>query len=167
MTATPQAQRAYVALGANIGQPLVALCSAVEELSQLPGIRLVASSSFYRTAPVGVENQPDFVNAVVAIDTTLAPDVLLQTLLEIEARHGRLRETHLAPRTLDLDLLMYGDTRSDDAHLTLPHPRMHQRAFVLVPLLEIAPDVHIPGKGAAAEWLATIHDQPISKMESA
>lgn len=167
MTAMPLARRAYVALGANIGQPLVALRSAVDELSRLRDTRLAACSSFYRTAPVGVANQPDFINAVVALDTTLDADELLQALFDIEARHGRRRDTHLAPRTLDLDLLMYADMRSDAAHMILPHPRMHLRAFVLAPLLEIAPEVVIPGKGAAAEWLARIGDQPIARMETA
>lgn len=132
--------RAYVALGANIGAPVQHLRAAVVDLAALPGTRVVARSSLYRSAPVGLVDQPDFINAVVAIDTPLAALPLLHALLAIEARHGRVRSVPNAPRTLDLDLLMHGDTIMAGAELTLPHPRMHERAFVLQPLAELAPE---------------------------
>ena len=157
--------RAYVALGANIGAPVQHLRAAVVDLAALPGTRVVARSSLYRSAPVGLVDQPDFINAVVAVDTGLAPLALLRALLAIEARHGRVRSIPNAPRTLDLDLLMHGDTIMAGAELTLPHPRMHERAFVLLPLLEIAPDVQLPGLGAARSFLPAVAGQAIERSE--
>jgi 2-amino-4-hydroxy-6-hydroxymethyldihydropteridine diphosphokinase len=157
--------RAFVALGANIGEPVKHLRAAVEDLSRLPDTRVAARSSIYRSAPVGLLNQPDFINAVVAVDTGLPPLELLRALLAIEARHGRVRSVPNAPRTLDLDLLLHGDCRLDSTELTLPHPRMHQRAFVLLPLLEIAPDLLLPGLGAARDYLSAVTDQAITRSE--
>lgn len=161
----PVRVRAFVALGANIGEPVKHLRAAVEDLSTLPDTRVEARSSLYRSAPVGLLNQPDFINAVVAVDTGLSPLELLRALLAIEARHGRVRSVPNAPRTLDLDLLLHGDSRLDSTELTLPHPRMHQRAFVLLPLLEIAPDLHLPGLGAARDYLSAVTDQAITRSE--
>ena len=157
--------RAYVALGANIGAPVQHLRAAVVDLAALPGTRVVARSSLYRSAPVGLIGQPDFINAVVAIDTSLEALPLLHALLAIEARHGRVRSVPNAPRTLDLDLLMHGDATMAGAELTLPHPRMHERAFVLLPLLEIAPDVLLPGLGAARNFLPAVAGQAIERSE--
>ncbi|WP_298599606.1 2-amino-4-hydroxy-6-hydroxymethyldihydropteridine diphosphokinase [Zoogloea sp.] len=157
--------RAYVALGANIGAPVQHLRAAVVDLAALPGTRVVARSSLYRSAPVGLVDQPDFINAVVAIDTRLEALPLLHALLAIEARHGRVRSVPNAPRTLDLDLLMHGDAIMDSAELTLPHPRMHERAFVLLPLLEIAPEVLLPGLGAARSFLPAVTGQAIERSE--
>jgi len=157
--------RAYVALGANIGAPVQHLRAAVVDLAALPGTRVVARSSLYRSAPVGLVDQPDFINAVVAIDTRLEALPLLHALLAIEARHGRVRSVPNAPRTLDLDLLMHGDAIMASAELTLPHPRMHERAFVLLPLLEIAPDVLLPGLGAARGFLPAVAGQAIERSE--
>ena len=157
--------RAYVALGANLGEPVAHLRAAVADLDALPGTRVVARSSLYRSAPVGLVDQPDFINAVVAVDTALEALPLLRTLLAIEARHGRVRSVPNAPRTLDLDLLMHGDTIMAGAELTLPHPRMHERAFVLLPLLEIAPDVQLPGLGAARSFLSAVAGQAIERSE--
>jgi 2-amino-4-hydroxy-6-hydroxymethyldihydropteridine diphosphokinase len=126
---------------------------------------LVAASSLYLSAPVGLRNQPDFINAVAALDTQLSADALLEELFAIEARFGRKREFHHAPRTLDLDLLLYGDEPRCAARLTLPHPRMHERAFVLLPLVEIAPDTVIPGHGPAAALLAGVRDQALTRLE--
>ena len=164
-SAGPARTRAFVALGANIGEPVAHLRAAVEDIRKLPDTTLVARSSLYRSAPVGLVNQPDFINAVVAVDTALTPLALLRELLAIEARHGRVRSIPNAPRTLDLDLLLHGDSRQGSPELTLPHPRMHQRAFVLLPLLEIAPDAQIPDLGAAAEFLPDVAGQAITRFE--
>jgi 2-amino-4-hydroxy-6-hydroxymethyldihydropteridine diphosphokinase len=133
---------AYVGLGANLDQPAEHVRAALEELGRLPQTRLTAASSLYRSTPVGYAAQPDFVNAVAALDTALGARELLRELQAIEGKHGRVRTFPNAPRTLDLDLLLYGDAQLDEPGLTVPHPRMHERAFVLKPLLEIAP--HLP-----------------------
>jgi len=158
--------RAYVALGANIGEPVQHLRAAVQDISALPGTTVVARSSLYRSAPVGLLDQPDFINAVVAVETRLNALTLLRELLAIETRHGRVRSVPNAPRTLDLDLLLHGDQHLNSPELTLPHPRMHQRAFVLQPLLEISPDVRIPGLGAARDFLRGVADQAIAPSEA-
>ncbi len=129
---------AYVAVGANLGDPAAAVSEAIEALGSLPRTRLIRRSALYRTAPVDAEG-PDFINAVAEILTGLSPHDLLAALQALEQAAGRSRPWRNAPRTLDLDLLLHGQTRVDDAQLTLPHPRMHERAFVLVPLAEIAP----------------------------
>jgi 2-amino-4-hydroxy-6-hydroxymethyldihydropteridine diphosphokinase len=147
---------AYIALGANLGDPVATINAALVSLTKLPGSKLTASSSLYRTAPVGLKNQPDFINAVAILETALLAEALLDELFEIEIRFGRRRSIPNAPRTLDLDLLLHGDTVQDYPRLTLPHPRMHLRAFVLVPLLEIAPDIVIPGRGHGRNLLAAV-----------
>ncbi|NMG28504.1 2-amino-4-hydroxy-6-hydroxymethyldihydropteridine diphosphokinase [Aromatoleum evansii] len=156
--------RAFIALGANLGDTAAALDSAFAALDALPGTRLVARSGLYRTAPIGVTGHPDYLNAVAEVETTLPAQKLLNTLLTLEALHGRRRETELAPRTLDLDLLLYGDATISQPGLEIPHPRMHQRAFVLVPLAEIAPDTAIPGHGRAADLLDAVGDQRIERV---
>lgn len=158
------AATAYVALGANLGDPLATLQSALTALADIPATDLVSTSSLYRTAPVGLRNQPDFVNAVALLQTTLRPRQLLEALFDIEALFGRSRSVPNAPRTLDLDLLLHGDATLDERRLTLPHPRMHLRAFVLVPLLEIAPDCAIPGLGPASRFLDGCRDQAIVRI---
>ena len=147
---------AYVALGANIGDPRRQLLAALDDLDRLPGTRVRARSSLYRSAPAGYADQPDFLNAVAELDTALEPEALLAALQEIEARHGRERSFRNAPRTLDLDLLLYGDRAAASERLTLPHPRMHDRSFVLQPLAEIAPDVDVPGRGPARALLEAV-----------
>jgi 2-amino-4-hydroxy-6-hydroxymethyldihydropteridine diphosphokinase len=154
---------AYVGVGANLGGPERQVAQALDELAALPRTRLIGRSSLYRSAPLGYAAQPDFVNAVAALDTTLAPEALLDELLALEARHGRRRSFPDAPRTLDLDLLLYGGASHRSARLTLPHPRMHERAFVLTPLLELAPDIDIPGRGRARELLAACAGQRVDK----
>ena len=146
----------FVGLGSNLEQPVQQLRRALGELSMLPGTELLQTSSFYETAPVGIVDQPMFINAVAMLRSRLSPHDFLRHLLAIEARHARVRNEKNGPRTLDLDVLIFGGLRMDDDQLVTPHPRMHERAFVLVPLLEIAPEVKIPGKGAAREWLAKI-----------
>ena len=155
---------AYVALGSNLGDPEATVRAGLTALAALPQARLVAASSLYRSAPVGNADQPDFVNAVAQLSTTLAPQALLAALLAIELRFGRVRTFRNAPRTLDLDLLLYDAQRIAGPRLTLPHPRMHERAFVLAPLLEIAPACVIPGAGPAADMLARCRDQAIERL---
>ena len=155
---------AYVALGANLDDPVAQVRAAFEALRHLPQSRLTRTSSLYRTAPVGVHGQPDFINAVAHPETDLAAAALRDALLATEAAFGRRRDFHLAPRTLDLDLLLFDDAVIDTPRLTLPHPRMHLRAFVMAPLAEIAPDCRIPGRGSVAAWLPAVRMQRIERM---
>ena len=156
--------RACIGLGANLGAARAAIDTAIDAIARLPHCRLVARSSHYGSAPVGYEAQPDFVNAVVAIDTALEPLELLHALQGIEAAHGRVRSFRNAPRTLDLDLLLHGEQCLQGAELTLPHPRLHERAFVLLPLHEIVPDLHLPGHGRLALLLEAVAGQRIERL---
>jgi 2-amino-4-hydroxy-6-hydroxymethyldihydropteridine diphosphokinase len=156
---------AFIGLGANLGDSAGMLRQAIAELDLIPDCRMLLASSFYRTAPIAQTPQPDYVNAVAKLDTMLAPAELLSQLLALEARHGRVRSVADAPRTLDLDLLLYGDLVLDQPGLKLPHPRMHQRAFVLVPLIEIAPECAIPGHGLAKDCLSRLQGQRIEVMK--
>ena len=155
---------AYIALGANLGDPAATVRAAFGALANLPQTRVVHSSSLYRTAPVGITEQPEFVNAVAQLETGLAPEALLDALLDIEHRFGRVRAERNGPRTLDLDILLYNDLFVDLPRLTLPHPRLHLRAFVLYPLAEVAPDLVIPGRGSIAAWLPAVANQGIVKL---
>jgi 2-amino-4-hydroxy-6-hydroxymethyldihydropteridine diphosphokinase len=155
---------AYIALGANLADPLAQIDAALGALAGLPQSRLLDASSRYRTAPVGIAGQPDFINAVAALETTLSPLALLTALFAIEEQFGRRRDFHHAPRTLDLDLLLYDDQVIDSPQLKLPHPRLHLRAFVIAPLLEIAPHCRIPGRGTAAAWLPAVSGQRIERL---
>jgi 2-amino-4-hydroxy-6-hydroxymethyldihydropteridine diphosphokinase len=155
--------RAFIGLGSNLDDPASQVLVAFDELARLPSSRLLTHSSLYRSAPMGRLDQPDFINAVAQIETGLSPHELLKALLEIEHRHGRVRECANGPRTLDLDLLIYDDLQCSGRCLTLPHPRMHQRAFVLQPLLEIAPDTRVPGHGAVADLLARCTGQRLER----
>lgn len=148
--------RACIGLGGNVGDVQDTLRSAFDAIAALSGTRLLARSRLYRTPAWGVEAQPDFLNAVALVDTTLAPRALLDALLGIERTHGRERAADGArwgPRTLDLDLLLHGETVLDTPALVLPHPQMHLRAFVLVPLAEVAGDALIPGRGRVRDLL--------------
>jgi len=156
---------AYVGLGANIGEPRGQLQKALQDLGALPQTRVTATSDFYRSAPMGFLDQPEFLNAVAQLDTGLSPEPLLDHLQEIEKRHGRQRSVANAPRTLDLDLLMYGNRVLHTPRLTLPHPRMHARAFVLQPLLELDSEISIPGKGKAIALLAACALQKIERVD--
>ncbi|MFH1660804.1 MAG: 2-amino-4-hydroxy-6-hydroxymethyldihydropteridine diphosphokinase [Pseudomonadota bacterium] len=155
---------AYVALGANLGDPAATVLAAFAALANLPESRVSHGSSLYRTAPVGLTDQPEFVNAVAELETTLAPEALLAALFDIEERFGRIRAEKNGPRTLDLDLLLYNDQFIDLPRLTLPHPRLHLRAFVLQPLAEIAPRLAIPGRGTVAAWLPAVANQGIVRL---
>lgn len=151
--------RACVGLGGNIGDVAAALRAALVALDALPGTRLLRASRFYRTPAWGVEAQPDFINAAAVLETSLAPRPLLQALLAIERAHGRERAAdgrRWGPRTLDLDLLLYADAVIDEPGLVLPHPEMHRRAFVLVPLAEVAADADVPGLGRVQALLDAI-----------
>ena len=147
---------AYVGLGSNQRDPRGQIDRAFTELDELPHTRVVRRSSLYRTAPVGFADQPDFLNAVAQIETGMPAERLLGELQEIENRHGRERPFPNAPRTLDLDLLLFGDLELDTPALTIPHPRMHERAFVLEPLAEIAPLAVVPGHGPVKDLLQRI-----------
>ncbi len=153
---------AHVGLGGNLGDPLAALQRAVARLHAAEGVDVCAVSPVYRSAPVQAQG-PDFYNAVLRLRTCLTPHALLDVLQAIEQEAGRERPFRNAPRTLDLDLLLYGATVLHDERLTLPHPRMHQRAFVLRPLADIDPACHIPGQPALAELLPAVSDQPIER----
>ena len=155
---------AYVALGANLGDPAATIRAAFGALANLPESRVVHCSSLYRTAPVGNTEQPEFINAVAALETTLAPESLLDALFDIEARFGRIRTKKNGPRTLDLDLLLYNNQQLNLPRLTLPHPRLHLRAFVLYPLAELAPNLQLPGRGSIAAWLPAVANQGISRL---
>ncbi len=150
----------YVGLGSNLADPRSQVSRAIEELARLPGCTLCVRSSLYATVPLGPVDQPDFINAVVSIASSLAPLALLGALQAIEQAHGRQRDgTRWGPRTLDLDLLLYGEDTLDLADLVLPHPEIANRAFVLVPLAEIAPaGLIVPGQGRVADLLAARDD---------
>ncbi|MFO1273808.1 MAG: 2-amino-4-hydroxy-6-hydroxymethyldihydropteridine diphosphokinase [Rubrivivax sp.] len=154
--------RAFVGLGANLGDAAAALADALDRLGRLPQTHLRAVSSVYRTAPID-SHGPDYLNAVAELETALAPRELLQALQAIEQAHGRERPYRNAPRTLDLDLLLWGEAVIDEPGLVVPHPRLHERAFVLVPLLELEPALAHPVLGPLAPLLARVADQPIRK----
>jgi 2-amino-4-hydroxy-6-hydroxymethyldihydropteridine diphosphokinase len=156
--------RAVLALGANLGDAPATVEAAIGALDRLPSTRLITRSSLYRTAPVGYADQPDFINAVAVVETALAPRALLDALLELERTQGRTRTFANAPRTLDLDILLYGGHTVHEPGLTIPHPRMHERAFVLAPLAEIAPDIEVPGHGRAAELLQRVGGTGVARM---
>jgi len=143
-----------VAIGSNIEDPEAQVARAFQELAVLPRTALLAKSRLHRTAPVGFADQPDFVNACALLDTSLEPRELLDELLQLEKRHGRVRSIPNGPRSLDLDIVLYGDRVICEPGLKVPHPRAHERAFVLVPLLEAWPEAAIPGHGPVANLVA-------------
>ncbi len=161
MSATER--RAYIGLGANLGDARAQVRAALDALAAAPGLRLVGRSALYRSAPVDADG-PDYVNAVAAVDTRLAPAALLAALQAIEQAFGRRRPYPNAPRTLDLDLLLYEGVVQDDPALSLPHPRLHQRAFVLRPLAELAPALLVPGLGPVAALLSAVADQAVEPL---
>jgi 2-amino-4-hydroxy-6-hydroxymethyldihydropteridine diphosphokinase len=156
--------RAVVALGSNLEDPRAQVRRAFGELGGLAGTRVLARSSLWETAPVGYADQPAFVNACALVETTLAPRQLLEGLLAIERAHGRVRGVPNGPRTLDLDIVLYGETALHEEGLTLPHPRAHERAFVLAPLLEVWPDAIIPGRGRASQYRERVAGQAIERL---
>jgi 2-amino-4-hydroxy-6-hydroxymethyldihydropteridine diphosphokinase len=161
---------AFIGLGSNLAHPRRQLARAAAALAHLPRSRLVALSRNYVTAPLGAAGpQPDYVNAVAVVRTALAPRALLRRMQAIERRQRRRRDagaSRNAPRTLDLDLLLFGRRRIDVAQLTIPHPRMHERAFVLRPLLDVAPAVRIPGRGLARRHWRGVRGQRIARTRT-
>lgn len=155
--------RAFVGLGGNLGDVSATLDSAVQALRRMPRTELRRCSSWYRSAPVDATG-PDFVNAVAQLETTLAPHDLLAQLRAIEQQHGRERSYRNAPRTLDLDLLLYADACIETPTLTVPHPRLHERAFVLLPLAELWPEGVVPGRGTVAELLLGVANQSVARL---
>ena len=140
---------AYLGLGANLQDPAAQVRRALDELASLPQTRLLARSPLYKSPPLGPAGQPDYINAVAVLATHLDPFALLTELRAIELRHGRQRDgSRWGPRTLDLDILLYGDRVLDTPELTLPHPGLHERAFVLYPLSDVAPELEVPGRGS-------------------
>jgi len=154
----------YIGIGANLGDARANVDDAVARLGLLPQSRLLRTSPYYRSAPIDSTGD-DYVNAVAAIDTRLSAEDLLAALHAIEADHGRERPYRNAPRTLDLDVLLYGDAVIDTATLTVPHPRMLERAFVLRPLLDIAPAIVVPGYGRAASFFSNVSKQVIERLD--
>jgi 2-amino-4-hydroxy-6-hydroxymethyldihydropteridine diphosphokinase len=158
---------AYVGLGANLDDPAEQLRRAFEELTRLPGTRVAARSPLYRSPPMGPPEQPDYINAVAALETALAPLELLAALRVIEQRHGRRRDgTRWGPRTLDLDILLHGELLLDTPELMLPHPGLHERAFVLYPLMDIAPELVIPGRGTLRALRERHREARIERLET-
>jgi 2-amino-4-hydroxy-6-hydroxymethyldihydropteridine diphosphokinase len=156
--------RVFVGIGSNLADPEANVRRAIEMLSMTADMRVVATSSLYRTAPVGRLDQPDFVNAVVELETGFDPGALLDELLSMEKEFGRQRSTRNAPRIIDLDLLIHGDQVCESDHLTLPHPRMSERAFVLVPLVEIAANVEVGDLGTAVELLTVLSTDGVERI---
>ena len=150
--------RAYVGLGANIGPREVTLLRAVDLLAEAEGVDVVAVSTLRETEPVGVVDQPPFLNGAVEVETTLAPRALLDLLLEIERSLGRVRDERWGPRTVDLDLLVYGGETVEEPGLRVPHPRLRERRFALEPLAELNPELEVPGLGHVSDLLAGLDD---------
>lgn len=159
-------RRAVIALGANLGNPQESLREAVAELRSVPGFSLTSASAIFRTAPVGGPDQPDYLNAVVVGEWSGTPDELLEALHAIENAHGRTRDIRWGPRTLDLDVIALGDYRSNDEHLTVPHPRAWERAFVLVPWLDAEPDAYLDGYGSVCERLSELDVNDVVEVGS-
>lgn len=157
----PQTHFAVIALGSNLAEPARQVRAALSALAAHPQIQIEKTSSLYVTAPVGYDNQPDFVNAVCSVRTSLDGVSLLAVLNRIEADFGRERTFRNAPRTLDLDIIDFDGISSNDPHLTLPHPRAHERSFVMKPLAEILPDFVLGGHGRAADLVAALGDEGI------
>lgn len=156
--------RVYLALGSNLADPLHQVQAALDALATLPDTVRVATSSFYRTPPYGPPDQPDYLNAAVALDTALAPDALLDHTQRIELEQGRVRkDARWGPRTLDLDIMLFGDLTLNTPRLIVPHYDMHNRAFMLVPLVELAPDLVFPNGQRAADLLATLDASAIQR----
>jgi 2-amino-4-hydroxy-6-hydroxymethyldihydropteridine diphosphokinase len=156
---------AYIALGSNLDDPLEQVYRGIEAVAQIPKTELDRCSSLYRTAPVGVTAQPDFINAVCRVFTALSPEQLMRELLALERMRGRVRSSAKGgPRRLDLDLLLYGREQRASSELELPHPSLHERAFVLYPLAELDPRLNIPGRGTVAELAAACRGQRIERV---
>jgi 2-amino-4-hydroxy-6-hydroxymethyldihydropteridine diphosphokinase len=157
---------AFIGIGSNLDHPADQVRKAVSALDQPPALRCTECSSLYETDPVGYLDQPRFINAVARVRTSLSAPELLERLREIETRQGRQRGIPNGPRTLDLDLLLFGGQMIEESGLTVPHPRMTERAFVLLPLVELAPEVNIPGAGPARDWLSRISHRGVVRLSA-
>ena len=158
--------QAWLGLGANLQHPVMQLNRALRHLGQLEGVEVSKVSSFYRTPPWGDEHQDDFINAVVQIETRLSPLILLHGLQSIESGMGRQRQGHRwEPRIIDIDLLLFGEETHHCAELVVPHPRMHERAFVLLPLAELDASIHIPGRGVVGALLSQLDCTGIYRLD--
>ena len=157
---------AYIGIGSNLDDSVRLVQESIELLNKSEHCFVSAQSAFYRSEPWGFHDQPQFINAVCRIDTTLKPNEMLDNLLQIEAQLGRVRGgMRFGPRRIDLDLLLYGNLIMKSENLILPHPRMHERRFVLAPLVEIDPNIEIPGKGRAADLLLECQDQGLESLD--
>lgn len=156
---------AYIGLGSNLENPQQQVLTAIEDIRAIEKIHLLMQSSLYHSPPMGPQDQPDYINAVVAVETDLAPHALLDALQQIEQKHGRIRKRHWGERTLDLDILLFADMVIDDERLSLPHPGIAERAFVVYPLAEIAPDLQIPGLGSLDEIKANCPLEGLQQVE--
>jgi 2-amino-4-hydroxy-6-hydroxymethyldihydropteridine diphosphokinase len=156
----------YIGLGSNMDRPQHQVTTALAELAHLPDTTLLKASRLYRSAPLGPQDQPDYINAVASVETTLTAETLLDVLQQIEQQHRRVRTTHWGPRTLDLDILLYGNMSIRTPRLTVPHPEMARRCFVLEPLLEINPEVDIPGLGPAIDLYRGLQTGPLQKVDA-
>lgn len=161
----PLETRAFVGLGSNLQGPLQQIQQAFRSLARLPASRLVERSRIYLSDPVGPADQPCYVNAAAALDTELDPDDLLRALQQIERQQGRVRVERWGPRTLDLDLLLYGEQVIESRHLTVPHPHLHQRAFVLLPLRDLDPALVIPGHGRVDVLLSRLETTGVQLLD--
>ena len=167
MSAPAETVLAWIGLGGNLGEPRSAISGALAQLNEDRGNDVEAVSAFYRTAPIGITDQPEFINSVARVRTADAPQGLLEKLLNIEARLGRVRtEQQFGPRVIDLDLLLYDHIQMDTPYLTLPHPRMHLRRFVLEPLFELEGDLKLPGGRELSYYLTQTRDQSAALDES-
>lgn len=158
---------AYIGLGSNLEDPQAQVCTALDELQALPRTELDLASSLYRSAPMGPQDQPDYINAVARLRTALEARELLLALQAVERAHGRTRARHWGPRTLDLDILLYGELEIDSEDLHLPHPGIAERNFVLYPLAEIEPWLNIPGQGSLPDLLNNCSTQGLQRLEAA
>jgi len=157
--------RAFIGLGSNLGQPVRQVREALTELGDLPQTRVIAHSALYGSKALGPPGQDDYVNAVAALQTTLGSQALLEALQAVEHRHGRIRGERWGPRTLDLDILLYGRERIDSPRLKIPHPQMHRRPFVLIPLHDLAPDLDLPGLGPLGSYMPGETDPGLWPLE--
>jgi 2-amino-4-hydroxy-6-hydroxymethyldihydropteridine diphosphokinase len=155
----------YLGLGSNLDDPENHLNSALEHIADIDQTTILSSSSFYKSPPLGPQDQPDFINCVVKLETELTAHILLETLQEIENQHGRKREIRWGPRTLDLDILLFGDMTINDDNLTIPHPQLAYRDFVLVPLNEIESDMIIPGMGPVSGLITRLETNSLQRID--
>lgn len=156
---------AYIGVGSNLDNPIARVYQAFQALAAIPQTEFICHSPLYRSEPVG-PSQPDYINSVIALTTQLSPEDLLVALHAIEDAHGRCREVRWGPRTLDLDILLFGDLIQNDAFLTLPHPRLQERSFVLYPLRDIAPNLMVPGLGNLQTLLRRCPYHPLERLDN-